>query len=112
MYWYGPKTRPIDSGLEVCSGASGRATPAALPFVPVAAMTVETWLRALATELGIPVPTEQETTDLLALASTSAHASERVAAPLSCWLAARAGITAAEALAVATRLAENTGDRD
>jgi len=95
-----------------CSGGSGQATRGALPFVPVADMTGEMWLRALATELGVPVPTEQETTDLLALASTSAHASERLAAPLSCWLAARAGITAAEALAVATRLAERTGDRD
>jgi hypothetical protein len=75
-------------------------------------MTGDEWVRALATELGVPVPTEQETTDLLALASTSAHASERLAAPLSCWLAARAGITAAEALVVATRLAEKTGDRD
>jgi Domain of unknown function (DUF6457) len=75
-------------------------------------MTGEMWLRALATEFGVPVPTEQETTDLLALASTAAHASERLAAPLSCWLAARAGITAAEALAVATRLAEKTEERD
>jgi hypothetical protein len=75
-------------------------------------MTGEMWLRALATELGVPEPTEQETTDLLALASTAAHTSERLAAPLSCWLAARAGITPAEALAVATRLAERTGDPD
>ena len=58
------------------------------------------------------MPTEQETTDLLALASVAAHASERLAAPLSCWLAARAGLTAAESLAVATRLAERTGDPD
>jgi hypothetical protein len=70
------------------------------------------WLRALATEFGVPAPTEQETTDLLALAGISAHASERLAAPLSCWLAARAGLNVAEALAVATRLAERTGDPD
>jgi imidazolonepropionase-like amidohydrolase len=75
-------------------------------------MTGEKWLQTLATELGVPVPTEQETTDLLALAGTSAHASERVAAPLSCWLAARAGITPAEALAVATRLAEEFANQD
>jgi hypothetical protein len=78
----------------------------------VADITGEMWLQALATELGVPAPTEQETTDLLALASTAAHASERVAAPLSCWLAARAGITAAEAQVVATRLAEEIGSRD
>jgi hypothetical protein len=75
-------------------------------------MTGEMWVRALAAEFGVPAPSEQETTDLLALASTAAHASERLAAPLSCWLAARAGITAAEAMAVATRLAERTGDPD
>ena len=75
-------------------------------------MTGEMWLQALAAEFGVPVPTEQETTDLLALAGIAAHASERLAAPLSCWLAARAGITAAEALAAATRLAERTADRD
>ena len=86
--------------------------PPELRFDSVAGMTGETWLQALATELGVPVPTEQETTDLLALASTAAHASERVAAPLSCWLAARAGITTAEALAVAIRMAEKIGDRD
>jgi hypothetical protein len=78
----------------------------------VASLTGEEWLHALATELGVPAPTEQETTDLLALAGIAAHASERVAAPLSCWLAARAGITAAETLAVATRLAEKSGDGD
>jgi hypothetical protein len=75
-------------------------------------MTGEMWLRALATELGVPAPTEQETTDLLALASIAAHASERVAAPLSCWMTARAGIAPAEALAVATRLAERIADPD
>jgi hypothetical protein len=86
--------------------------PTALRFDSVADITGEMWLQALATELGVPAPTEQETTDLLALASTAAHASERVAAPLSCWLAARAGITAAEAQVVATRLAEEIGSRD
>jgi hypothetical protein len=75
-------------------------------------MTGEMWLQALAAEFGVPAPTEQETTDLLALASTSAHASERLAAPLSCWLAARAGVTPADALAAATRLSERTGDPD
>jgi hypothetical protein len=78
----------------------------------MAAMTGEGWVQALATELGVPAPTEQETADLLALASTAAHASERLAAPLSCWLAARAGVTAAEALAVATSLAEKSGGPD
>jgi hypothetical protein len=77
-----------------------------LPFVPAAAATGEKWLRALATEVGVPVPTEHEPTDMLALASTS----PRVAAPISCWLGARGDMTAVEALAVAPRLTEKTGE--
>ncbi len=34
------------------------------------------------------------------LAGEAAHAYERIAAPVACWLAARAGLSPAEALAV------------
>jgi hypothetical protein len=43
--------------------------------------------------------------DLLDLAGVAAHASERLAAPLTCYLAARAGITPADALARARAMA-------
>jgi hypothetical protein len=56
--------------------------------------------------LGTDAPSEAEGEDLLALAGVAAHASDRTAAPLSCWLAARAGLEPAAALALARRLAE------
>jgi len=59
----------------------------------------------LAAEFDVPEPTESEITALLALAATAAHASERIAAPLSCWLSAKAGLDPLEAQAVAERLA-------
>jgi hypothetical protein len=63
------------------------------------------WLRGFAAELGIPEPTEEEIESLLTLAGTAAHASERTAAPLSCWLVGRAGLDPAAARAAADRLA-------
>ncbi|MGH3731788.1 MAG: DUF6457 domain-containing protein [Acidimicrobiales bacterium] len=62
------------------------------------------WLEAFAQQLGIDAPNEQEREDLLALAGTAARSSERIAAPISCWMAARAGITAKEACDVARRV--------
>ena len=44
---------------------------------------------------------------VLDLAGAAAHASERTAAPLSCWLAAKAGLTPAGALALAQEVAES-----
>jgi hypothetical protein len=35
------------------------------------------------------------------MAGVAAHASERTAAPLACWLAGRAGLSPAEALSIA-----------
>jgi hypothetical protein len=68
-------------------------------------VTEHEWVEAFAAALGVPAPSEQEREALLALAGVAAHASERTAAPLSCWLTARAGVPAADALAAAQRLA-------
>jgi hypothetical protein len=68
-------------------------------------MTRDEWLAALAREAGIERPSLQEVRDLLDLAATAAHASERTAAPLSCWMAGRAGVPAGELLAAAERVA-------
>lgn len=54
-------------------------------------MTGRQWVAAFAAELGVP-PLEDATVDaLLALASTAAHSSERLAAPLACYLVGLAG---------------------
>ena len=63
------------------------------------------WLAAFAARLGQEPPTPEEVEDLLALAATAAHSSERLAAPLACWLVGRAGLAPAEARALAESVA-------
>lgn len=62
------------------------------------------WLDRFAGALGVPAPSEAEIVVLLDLAGSAAHASHRQAAPVACWLAARAGLTAAEGLERARQL--------
>ena len=51
-------------------------------------------------------PAEQDDIDaLLQLAGVAAHGSERTAAPITCWIAAMAGLTPARALALAESIA-------
>ena len=66
-------------------------------IVALMSTTAATWLAAFAEQLGVEAPSAAEFEDLLALAGTAAHASERTAAPVACWLAAHAGFTAREA---------------
>ena len=68
-------------------------------------MNAREWIQAYARRLGIEPPTNEEWSTLLDVAAAAAHASERVAAPVSCWVAARAGVDAEEALRVAQELA-------
>lgn len=68
--------------------------------------TASEWLERFAALLGVEAPSEPELNDLLGLAGVAAHASERTAAPVSCWLVARAGLEPAEARKLAEDLAE------
>ncbi len=64
------------------------------------------WIAAFAAELGVE-PLDDATVDtLLELAGVAAHASERLAAPLTCYLVGRAGTDPTTALATARRLAD------
>jgi hypothetical protein len=63
------------------------------------------WLARFAAEVGTTPPTPGEMDLLLALAGTAARAAERTAAPITCWLAARAGVAPQDALAAGQRLA-------
>ena len=67
---------------------------------------VTQWCRQFAASAGVDPPTDQEIDDLLALAAIAAHASARQAAPITCWLAARGGMSMADALAAARALGE------
>lgn len=61
-------------------------------------MNANEWLKAFADKLGTAAPTTDEFKSLLDLAAEAAHSSERVAAPVACWVAAKAGVTPDEAL--------------
>lgn len=76
------------------------------------AQNMQDWLASFAAEVGTTPPTREELDLLLELASLAAHASERPAAPLTCWLAARAGVAPKEALAAGRRLAGEPGAQD
>jgi hypothetical protein len=64
------------------------------------------WLARFAAALGGEAPDEVTTATLLDLAGVAAHSSERIAAPLACYLAGRLGIDPAEALARARALGD------
>jgi hypothetical protein len=64
-------------------------------------MNANEWLQAFAEELGTEPPTPGEFKALLDLAAEAAHSSERVAAPVACWIAAKAGRDPDEALEAA-----------
>jgi hypothetical protein len=69
---------------------------------------VITWCEQFAQEAGVPPPTASEIEDLLALAGVAAHASSRQSAPITCWLAATAGLGLGDALDIARRLSAPT----
>jgi hypothetical protein len=68
---------------------------------------VTAWCRAFATAAGVDPPTGQEIDDLLALAAIAAHASARQAAPITCWLAAKGGMSLEAALAAAQQISDS-----
>jgi hypothetical protein len=71
-------------------------------------MTAEEWIETFAREVGGTPPTETEIGKLLKLAAVAAHSSERIAAPLACWIAGAEGIDLDEAIARAERIGEES----
>lgn len=63
------------------------------------------YIAAFAAEVGIAPPDEATIETLLDVAGVAAHASERTAAPITCWLVGQAGLSPAEAMAAAERVA-------
>ena len=85
----------INSPEELATAAArvGRVPPSA-----------EHWIEAFAAALGRPAPSAEERAGVLKLASVAAHASERRAAPIACWLAAASGVSLDEAIVLAQEL--------
>ncbi len=68
-------------------------------------MNAKQWLAAFAEKLGTEPPSTEEFKQLLDLAGEAAHSSERVAAPVACWVTAKAGVSPAEAIEIAKTVA-------
>jgi hypothetical protein len=64
-------------------------------------VTRDEWIAAFSSELGVAPPDPGTIEILLDLAGTAAHASERTAAPLACFLVGLAGLDPAQAARVA-----------
>jgi Domain of unknown function (DUF6457) len=72
-------------------------------------MNAKEWIAAYAEQLGVEPPTADEFKAILDLAAEAAHASERVAAPVACWLSAKAGRSLEESLALARDTSQPPG---
>ncbi len=59
------------------------------------------WIATFAARLGVEPPGPEVVDTLLELAGVAAHASERTAAPIACWLVGQAGADPATALDLA-----------
>lgn len=60
--------------------------------------SAQEWLSGFAAEIGLDAPSPEEVESLLNLAGIAAHSSERIAAPIACWMVGVAGIDPEEAL--------------
>lgn len=73
----------------------------------LAGVTRDEWIAAFAAEAGVPAPSIEEIRRLLDLAGTAAHASERTAAPLACWIAGRSPLSLQELEDAARRISDD-----
>jgi hypothetical protein len=73
-------------------------------------MNAREWLSEFAQRLGTEPPDDDEFKAVLELAAEAAHNSERVAAPVACWLAAKSGTSLADALSTARSIGAGPGE--
>jgi len=74
-------------------------------------MTAQEWIEAFARELGTEPPSDNEFNAMLDLAAVAAHDSERVAAPVACWIGGASGRSLDELQEIAKRIASSGNDR-
>jgi hypothetical protein len=72
-------------------------------------MNARQWIDAFAAELGAEAPSKEEFEAILDLAAVAAHSSERVAAPVACWIGGRVGASLDELQAAAERVGGDAG---
>jgi hypothetical protein len=54
-------------------------------------VTRDEWIAEFAARIDSEPPSADEVDEILRLAATAAHASERTAAPVACWMAGQSG---------------------
>ncbi|MGO9488670.1 MAG: DUF6457 domain-containing protein [Solirubrobacteraceae bacterium] len=67
-------------------------------------MTRDEWIARFAGDAGIERPSPEQVRELLELAGSAAHASERTAAPIACWIAGRSGMSLTQLRDLASRI--------
>jgi hypothetical protein len=67
-------------------------------------MNAREWIDAFAAEIGAEAPSGDEIKRILDLAAVAAHSSERIAAPVACWVGGASGVPLAELQAEAERV--------
>lgn len=65
------------------------------------AAAAEGWIKQFAVATGGEPPSPEQIDELLKLASVAAHSSERLAAPIACWMVGRLGLDPAEGRRIA-----------
>jgi hypothetical protein len=70
-------------------------------------MNAKEWIDAYAERLGTTAPSPEDFSLILNLAGEAAHASERFAAPVACWVAANAGVDLDQALQAAREIGDD-----
>ncbi|MGH2954194.1 MAG: DUF6457 domain-containing protein [Solirubrobacterales bacterium] len=75
-------------------------------------MNAREWIDAFAAEIGAEPPNDDEVKAILDLAAVAAHSSERIAAPVACWVGGRAGVSLDELQAAAKRIGDEATPGD
>jgi len=70
----------------------------------MAETSAEEWIASFAAAVGAEAPDEERIGKLLKLAAVAAHSSERVAAPIACWIAGAKNVDVDRAIAIAESL--------
>jgi hypothetical protein len=73
-------------------------------------MGPDDWIATFAASLGVQPPDAATVETLLELAGTAAHASERTAAPIACYLVGQAGLDPSTALQRAEAVQKLVGE--
>jgi Domain of unknown function (DUF6457) len=67
-------------------------------------MNAREWIDAFAAEIGAEPPSADDIKRILDLAAVAAHSSERIAAPVACWVAGASGASLTDLQAAAERV--------